>query len=64
MVIVPNKTDKLWVTYTTNGIPTHAIISDLYCTNYTLCEVDGEKLKKTKHKSTNPLDLEKFVYEQ
>ena len=55
------KGEIIWAVYNNNGVPTHAITSKLLRDVYFLCEVDGEELRKTKKKSANPMQLEKFI---
>ncbi len=60
--LIPNK-ELLWAQYLdTNGNPTHAITSDAHRDTYKLYKIEGNNLFYTKHKSSNPTDLEKWIW--
>lgn len=61
-MIIP-KNETLWVQYLNHSdVVTHVITSDKLRTTYKLYEVKTDKLEFTKHKSTDPRDLERWVY--
>ena len=60
MVIPKNET--LWVKYLNDSnMVTHVITSDKLRATYKLYAVKADKLEFTKHKSSDPRDLERWV---
>ena len=56
------KNETLWVQFLNNSdVVTHVITSDKLRMTYKLYEVKGDKLEFTKHKSSDPRDLERWV---
>ena len=56
------KNEILWVQiFDLQDKLTHIITSDLHRETYKLYQVNGDNLTYTKHKATNPLDLEKYI---
>lgn len=55
------KNEIIWVTYWTNNQPTFVITSTRNRDYYYLYRVVNIELVKTKHKSKNPTDLEKYI---
>ncbi len=56
------KNEILWVQiFDLQDKLTHVITSDLHRETYKLYQVNGDNLTYTKHKTTNPLDLEKYI---
>lgn len=56
------KNEILWLQLLNNSNEvTHVITSDLHRTTYKLYEVKADKLEFTKHKSSDPRDLERLV---
>lgn len=56
------KNEILWVQiFDLQDKLTHVITSDLHRETYKLYQVNGDSLTYTKHKTTNPLDLEKYI---
>ena len=57
------KNEILWLSaIDENGCVTYVITSDQHRAAYKLYEVDGDKLVYTKHKSSNPRDLDKWIW--
>lgn len=56
--------EKVWVQYMNDGKITHIITSDRNRENYYLYRVINGKPKKTKHSSSNPLELEKYAIKE
>lgn len=55
------KNETLWVRYLDlSGAVTHIITSDKHRDTYKLYKIVDNKPVYTKHKSDNPLDLDKF----
>lgn len=62
MKIMIPKNEILWLQLLNNSNEvTHVITSDLHRTTYKLYEVKADKLEFTKHKSSDPRDLERLV---
>lgn len=56
------KNEILWVQiFDSQDKLTHVITSDLHREVYKLYQVNGDSLTYTKYKTTNPLDLEKYI---
>lgn len=55
------KGETIWVQYVNDGAITHVITSTQLRDIYYLYKVVDGKLIKTKHKSENPPDLEKYI---
>jgi len=60
-VIKPPKNEVIWVQHLIDGEPKYAITSDKFRSIYYLCEVKDGKLAKTKYKSKDPTDLDKYI---
>ena len=60
MITIPDK-ETLWVQYIEDNSVKYIITSNIYRTEYYLYKVAGNKPKKTKYQSDNPLDLERYV---
>ena len=60
MLIAP-KGEIVWAVYICNGVQTHAITSSALRDSYFLCEVQGNKLVKTKKKSPKLMELEQYI---
>lgn len=57
------KNEILWVQYLGSGFTvTHIITSDKHRDTYKLYKVEGDNLIYTKHKASDPRDLERWVY--
>ncbi len=62
-MIKPPKNETIWVQYAKDGKVTHVITSKAIRDVYYLYEVgEGDKLIRTKYKSPNPTELEKWIY--
>ena len=59
----PPKNETIWVQYIINGEVAYAITSTSLRDVYHLCTISNNKCVKTKHKAKNPVDLEKYIYE-
>ncbi len=58
------KNETLWVQYIApDGTVTHIITSDKHRDTYKLYKIVDNKPVYTKHKSDNPLDLDKYIKE-
>ena len=55
------KNETVWLSICNDGNITHLITSDKLRQSYKLYKVSDGKAVYTKHKSSNPLDLEKFI---
>lgn len=55
------KNETLWVQYMSKGQVTHIVTSSKFRDKYYLYEIKDGLPVKTKHKSDNPLDLEKYI---
>lgn len=55
------KGETLWVQIIKNGVVAYAITSDTLRTEYYLCKVDKDKLKKTRYKNADPTELERKI---
>ena len=63
MEFVIPKNETLWLqAFDKDNNLTHVITSDQHRAAYKLYEVDGDKLTYTKHKSSNPRDLDKWIW--
>jgi hypothetical protein len=62
MIKIP-KNENVWVQYIQDDKVTHIITSTKMRDIYYLYKIDDNKLVKTKHKSSNPVDLEKWIYQ-
>jgi len=60
-MLVALKGEIIWAVYICNGMQTHAITSSALRDVYFLCEVQGNKLVKTKKKSPKPMELEHYI---
>lgn len=60
--MIPPKGEVIWVQYMSGGEIKFAITSTPLRDIYYLCEVKNGKLVKTKRKSQNPKELEKYIY--
>ena len=57
------KNEILWVQiFDLQDKLTHVITSDLHRDTYKLYKVEGDNLIYTKHKASDPRDLERWVY--
>lgn len=62
-MINPPKNETIWVQYAINNKVTHVLTSKATRDMYYLYEVgENDKLIKTKYKSTDPTELEKWVH--
>ena len=62
MKIMIPKNEILWLQLLNNSNEvTYVITSDLHRTTYKLYKVKADKLEFTKHKSSDPRDLERWV---
>ena len=55
------KNETVWLSICNDGNITHLIASDKLRQSYKLYAVNDGKAVYTKHKSSNPLELEKFI---
>ena len=51
----------IWVQYVNNGAITHFITSTKMRDYYYLYKIVNDKVVKTKYKSNNPMQLEKYI---
>ncbi len=56
--------EQIWVQFVHKDEITHIITSTKLRDFYYLYQVKNNKLIKTKHKSENPIDLEKYIKER
>lgn len=63
MAIKSPKNETIWVQYIKDSKVTHLITSKTIRDTYYLYEVDNDgNLIKTKYKSSDPTELEKWIY--
>lgn len=56
-----NSNETIWVQYCKDGVVTHITTSNKIRDCYYLYEIKDGQPVKTKHKSDNPKDLEKYI---